>query len=304
MTEPTQPESLPVNYARLKQLADTPLHKSTGPLRDAVRALIVAAQTAESDALRLRQQVIGLTEQVEQAEKDRDEAALAWLPRIQALQAKYENLEMFVVERDALQAQLAKFELIGEELADVRKERDRLAAELAKFAGVEPVAFFDTPTGDKTASVVHDHTKHKLRFGEPLFTHQAPQQQRAEPVNQELLLALNSMLTHMGMDEDDWNKPTFDQARRAIANAKPVLNCGMCGYTGKDTDSIGQCPKCRWDELKAVAPQDAKDAERYRWLRNVGDKTWQPFAERWGFFAPQAEAYIDTAIAAQKGAGE
>lgn len=35
-----------------------------------------------------------------------------------------------------------------------------------------------------------------------------------------LLAALNAMLTHMGMDEDEWNKPTFDQARRAIAAAK------------------------------------------------------------------------------------
>ena len=31
-----------------------------------------------------------------------------------------------------------------------------------------------------------------------------------------LLKALNAMLTHMGMDEDEWNKPTFDQARAAI----------------------------------------------------------------------------------------
>lgn len=35
----------------------------------------------------------------------------------------------------------------------------------------------------------------------------------------ELLAALTAMLTHMGMDEDEWNKPTFDQARTAIAKA-------------------------------------------------------------------------------------
>lgn len=35
----------------------------------------------------------------------------------------------------------------------------------------------------------------------------------------DLLAALNAMLTHMGMDEDEWNKPTFDQARSAIAKA-------------------------------------------------------------------------------------
>ena len=28
--------------------------------------------------------------------------------------------------------------------------------------------------------------------------------------------ALRAMLTHMGMDEDEWNKPTFDQARTAL----------------------------------------------------------------------------------------
>lgn len=29
--------------------------------------------------------------------------------------------------------------------------------------------------------------------------------------------ALSAMLTHMGLDEDEWNKPTFDQAREALA---------------------------------------------------------------------------------------
>jgi hypothetical protein len=35
----------------------------------------------------------------------------------------------------------------------------------------------------------------------------------------ELLSALNAMLTHMGMDEDEWTKPTFNQARAAIRKA-------------------------------------------------------------------------------------
>ena len=39
-------------------------------------------------------------------------------------------------------------------------------------------------------------------------------------INAQLAAALNAMLTHMGMDEDEWNKPTFDQARAAIAAAK------------------------------------------------------------------------------------
>lgn len=36
----------------------------------------------------------------------------------------------------------------------------------------------------------------------------------------ELMEALKAMLTHMGMDEDEWNKPTFDQARAAVAKAE------------------------------------------------------------------------------------
>ena len=46
------------------------------------------------------------------------------------------------------------------------------------------------------------------------------QEEPEKPINQVLLDALNSMLTHMGMDEDEWNKPTFDQARQAIALAQ------------------------------------------------------------------------------------
>ncbi len=48
----------------------------------------------------------------------------------------------------------------------------------------------------------------------------AAELRRQEAVNAQLLEALNAMLTHMGMDEDDWNKPTFDQARAAIKAAK------------------------------------------------------------------------------------
>lgn len=35
-----------------------------------------------------------------------------------------------------------------------------------------------------------------------------------------LLKALKGMLLHMGMDEDEWNKPTFDHARAAIAKVE------------------------------------------------------------------------------------
>lgn len=40
----------------------------------------------------------------------------------------------------------------------------------------------------------------------------------------DLLSALNAMITHMGMDEDEYNKSTFDKARAAIAKATGEQN--------------------------------------------------------------------------------
>jgi regulator of replication initiation timing len=45
---------------------------------------------------------------------------------------------------------------------------------------------------------------------------------RLHAENEALREALGAMLTHMGMDEDEWNKPTFDQARAALARAGEV----------------------------------------------------------------------------------
>ena len=52
-----------------------------------------------------------------------------------------------------------------------------------------------------------------------LMLHSADELRRLHEVNAELLSALNTMLTEMGMDENEWNKPTYNQARDAIANA-------------------------------------------------------------------------------------
>jgi hypothetical protein len=34
--------------------------------------------------------------------------------------------------------------------------------------------------------------------------------------------AMGAMLTQMGMDEDEWNKPTFDQMRAAVAQVDGI----------------------------------------------------------------------------------
>ena len=86
----------------------------------------------------------------------------------------------------------------------------------------------------------------------PLWIANNSEQAQPEPVNQVLLKALSAMLTHSGMDEDEWSKPTFDQARAAIMLATTkTQECGMCGYVGTKTDAVGQCPRCHWDELQA-----------------------------------------------------
>lgn len=48
--------------------------------------------------------------------------------------------------------------------------------------------------------------------------------------------------------------------------------------------------------LVAQLAEAKRDAERYRWLRDIGDATWRPFAIRAGYSAGQADAAIDEAM--------
>jgi hypothetical protein len=51
------------------------------------------------------------------------------------------------------------------------------------------------------------------------------------------LEAMNAMMTHMGMDEDEWNKVTFDQMRKAIASLRQAIAKAekQVTYTGNGT---------------------------------------------------------------------
>jgi hypothetical protein len=52
------------------------------------------------------------------------------------------------------------------------------------------------------------------------------------PSGGKLRSALNAMLTQFGMDEDEWNKPTFDQARAALdAPSEPMRDYQTHYYT-------------------------------------------------------------------------
>ena len=60
--------------------------------------------------------------------------------------------------------------------------------------------------------------------------------------------------------------------------------------------------KSRIAALEAERDALAKDAERYRWLRDVGDKTWTPFCQRLGWHSQgfnmdrRIDATIDAAL--------
>ena len=62
---------------------------------------------------------------------------------------------------------------------------------------------------------LHSSEKEGWRYSDEL----EQSRKKLETSNSQLIAALNAMLTHMGMDEDDWNKPTFNQARAAINKA-------------------------------------------------------------------------------------
>lgn len=52
------------------------------------------------------------------------------------------------------------------------------------------------------------------------YTEAAAELRRLHALCEEMGDALSAALTHFGMDEDEWSKPTFDQMRAALAKWK------------------------------------------------------------------------------------
>ena len=75
-----------------------------------------------------------------------------------------------------------------------------------------------TPEAKTAAELRRLHAERTAADG--VINDLAAKVRRLQTQRDELLAALQAMLTHMGMDEDEWNKPTFDQARAAIAKAQ------------------------------------------------------------------------------------
>lgn len=75
-------------------------------------------------------------------------------------------------------------------------------------------------------------------------------------------------------------------------------------FEGSDDLGNGDFSVCATaaDEIVRLRDENARlraDAARYRWLRDVGDATWRPFALRVGYSAEMADSSIDAAM--QKG---
>jgi len=74
--------------------------------------------------------------------------------------------------------------------------------------------------------------------------------------------ALNAMLTQFGIDEDEWNKPTFDQARKALATPQPNQEQrSVSEQLGEPVAEVKEnpfCPEGHSDELTTYLPVGMK----------------------------------------------
>ena len=71
-----------------------------------------------------------------------------------------------------------------------------------------------------------------------------------------------------------------------LKNPNPQKHAGMSLYASSA------------DYWKAQAEANAKDAERYRWMRDESTSTWLRFQDQWQMTAAQCDAMIDREMAA------
>ena len=92
----------------------------------------------------------------------------------------------------------------------------------------------------------------------------APQPQPKEPEQEPVAIYQYQMGNGSWIDQDKgsyrYNKQhghtvrivyTTPPQRKPLTDEQ-VNECGMCGYVGKNKGNTGQCPKCRWDELRPL----------------------------------------------------
>ncbi len=80
-------------------------------------------------------------------------------------------------------------------------------------------------------------------------------------------------MVYANTTKHDWPDDIWDAICQAIEaepsqsdikheQGEPVAEkiCGICGYVGVKTDSVGQCPKCHWDELVTIDDDSLRSA--------------------------------------------
>ena len=81
-------------------------------------------------------------------------------------------------------------------------------------------------------------------------------QDRIDALEAQKLQDRNAM-DAMKLANEQWTVQCRQLEKQLVAQRKPLTDeqvneCGMCGYVGKDKDKTGQCPNCRWDELRPL----------------------------------------------------
>lgn len=89
-----------------------------------------------------------------------------------------------------------------------------------------------------------------------------------------------------------WYNPDKPNAVISAAQYPHLLPKNKVGYLPCYLESKQDC-----NDALAKAEQEAR---RYRWLRDVGDATWKPFALREGCSAQKVDAAIDEAMKRDK----
>jgi len=148
----------------------------------------------------------------------------------------------------------------------------------------------------------------------------SPQPESPEPLKvPEELLAIQQAM-EAGPTPGPWIIATSNSWRRIVTaidmtsvcepvvqrDGHPDLHFSNGGFSGPDACLIEACnPAAMKAVLAYIAELQAArneaeamraDAERYRWLRDVGDATWRPFGIREGYSAKAADAAIDAAM--------
>ncbi len=59
---------------------------------------------------------------------------------------------------------------------------------------------------------------------------------------------------------EEQHKPSQSDIKHEQGEPVAEKICGICGYVGVKTDSVGQCPKCHWDELVTIDDDSLRSA--------------------------------------------